>query len=184
VAIYAALLMSTAIPVRRGGVSGLDHDATIPPISQVLRLDLEPEELRSMCYHHVKGRNRFKQRSFYGETISADDLNYRRPRLCTAYLQKRSIWWAVWDLGLVVACPVHRCLLLNQCPACKGKLAWERPAVHKCRCGFDLLEINGEPADPDLVAISAIIYRAAQFTPARTAEIGVGDFNFPPNCCS
>ena len=32
-----------------------------------------------MCYHHVKGRNRFKQRSFYGEPISADDLNYRKP---------------------------------------------------------------------------------------------------------
>jgi hypothetical protein len=132
------------------------------------------EEWRSMCYHHVKGRNRFKQRSFYGETISADDLNYRRPRLCTACLRERSIWWAVWDLGLVVTCPRHRCLLLNQCPAC------QRPAVHKCRCGFDLREIIAEPADPDLVAINAIIYRAAQFTPARTAEIDVGDCNFPP----
>lgn len=161
-----------------GSVTGLDHDVTIPVLSCVLRL--EPEEWRSMCYHHVKGRNRFKQRSFCGETISADDLNYRRPRLCTACLRERSIWWAVWDLGLVVACPAHRCLLINQCPACKRRIAWERPAIHKCRCGFDLRESSAEPADPDLVAINTIVYRAARSTQAQTAEVDIGDLNFPP----
>jgi hypothetical protein len=58
-----------------GKVTGLDQDGAIKQLSHALRL--EPEEWRSMCYCYVKGRNRFKQRSFYGETISADDLNYR-----------------------------------------------------------------------------------------------------------
>ena len=89
-----------------GKVTGLDQDGAIKQLSYALRL--EPEAWRSMCYHHVKGQNRFKQRSFYGETISADDLNYRKPRLCTASLRERPIWWAVWDLGLIVACPEHR----------------------------------------------------------------------------
>jgi TniQ len=160
-----------------GDVGGLDHDAAIPPLSYVLRL--EPEEWRSICYHHIKGRTRFK-RSFHNQTISADDLNYRRPRLCAACLRERSIWWAVWDLGLVTACPVHRCLLLNQCPSCKRRITWERPAVHKCRCGFDVREISPEPADSDLVAISAIVYRAAQFTQTQTVEINLGEFDFPP----
>ena len=160
-----------------GNVGGLDHDAAIPPLSCVLRL--EPEEWRSICYHHIKGRTRFK-RSFHSQTISADDLNYRRPRLCAACLRERSIWWAVWDLGLVAACPVHRCLLLNQCPSCKRGIAWERPAVHKCRCGFDLREISPGPADSDLVAINAIVYRAAQSTQTQTVEIDLGEFDFPP----
>ena len=81
-----------------GRVTGLDQEAAIKQLSYTLRL--EPEEWRSMCYHHVKGRNRFKQRSFYGEAISADDLNYRKPRLCTACLRERPIWWAVWISGL------------------------------------------------------------------------------------
>jgi hypothetical protein len=89
-----------------GKVAGLDQDAAIKQLSHTLRL--EPEEWRSMCYHDVKGRNRFKQRSFYGDTISADDLNYQKPRLCPACLRERPIWWAVWDLGLIVACPEHR----------------------------------------------------------------------------
>jgi hypothetical protein len=161
-----------------GKVTGLDHDAAIQQLSYALRL--EPEEWRSMCYHRVSGRNRFKQRSFCGETISADDLNYRRPRLCTACLRERPIWWAVWDLGLIVACPIHRCLLLNQCPACKRRVVWERPAVYICRCGLDFRQVSAEPADLDLVAISAMVYRAARSTLARTSEVGVADFGFPP----
>ena len=161
-----------------GRVTGLDQDAAIKQLSYTLRLD--PEEWGSMCYHHVKGRNRFKQRSFYGEAISADDLNYRKPRLCTACLRDYPIWWAVWDLGLIVACPVHRCFLLNQCPACKREIVWERPAVHKCRCGLDLRQVSSEPADPGLVAINAIVCRAAKFTLAETAGVEVADFGFPP----
>jgi hypothetical protein len=158
---------------------GFDRDeATIKQLSYALRL--EPEEWRSMCYHHVTGQNRFKQRSFYGETVSADDLNFGSPRLCPACLRERSIWWAVWDLGLVVTCPVHRCILLNQCPACKRKVAWERPAVHKCRCGVDFRQLGAESADPDLVAINAIIYRAARSTLAQTAEADVTHLGFPP----
>jgi hypothetical protein len=161
-----------------GKVTGLDQDAAIKQLSYTLRL--EPEEWRSMCYHHVKGRHRFKQRSFYGEAISADDLNYRKPRLCTACLRDHSIWWAVWDLGLIVACPVHRCLLLDQCPACKRKTAWERPAVHECKCGLDFRQVSSEPADPGLVAINAIVFRAAKFTLAETVGLEVADFGFPP----
>ncbi len=161
-----------------GKVTGLDQDTAIKQLSYALRL--EPEEWRSMCYHHVKGRNRFKQRSFYGKTISADDLNYRKPRLCSACLQERPIWWAVWDLGLTVACPEHRCLLLNQCPACKRNIVWERPAVYKCRCGLDFRQVSSEPADPGLVAINAIVFRAAKSTLAETAGVDVAGFNFPP----
>lgn len=36
-----------------GKVTGLDQDGAIKQLSYTLRL--EPEEWRSMCYHHVKG---------------------------------------------------------------------------------------------------------------------------------
>ena len=132
-----------------------------------------------MCYRHIKGRDRFDQRAFCGERVSADDLNYGRPRLCPACLQACPIWWAVWDLGLVTACPIHRCLLLNQCPACKRKLAWQRPAVYKCRCGLDFRNLAPEAADSDLVAINAAIYRAAGFPAGEVAELDLTNYGFP-----
>ena len=157
--------------------SCLDREDTIKQLSYALRLD--PEEWRSMCYHHVKGRNRFKQRSFYGERVSADDLNYKRPRLCSACLRERPIWWAVWDLGIVVACPIHHCLLFNQCPTCKRRVAWRRPAVHKCRCGLDFRDLAPKAAGDSLVAIHAAIYRAAGFTARETARLDLADSGFP-----
>src|SRR5271157_4440854 len=159
--------------------SCLDREDTSEQLSYALRLD--PEEWRSMCYHHVKGQNRFKQRSFCGQRVSADDLNYKRPRLCSACLRDRPIWWAVWDLGIVVACPIHRSLLFNQCPACNRRVAWRRPAVHKCRCGLDFRDLTPKAADDSLVAIHAAIYRAAGFTARETARLDLADSGFPPD---
>lgn len=81
---------------------------------------------------------------------------------------------------LIVACPEHRCLLLNQCPACERNIAWERPAVYKCRCGLDFRQVSSEPADRGLVAINAIVFRATKSTLAETAGVDVADFNFAP----
>ena len=82
--ICAALLRSITIlvPFPLFGSPGcqkslLERADGVDQISHVLRL--EPEEWRAMCYRHVKGRNRFNQRLFYGERISADDLNYGSP---------------------------------------------------------------------------------------------------------
>jgi len=146
-------------------------------ISRMLRL--EPEEWEAMCYRHVKGRNRHNQRLFYGQRISADDLNYGCPRLCPACLRERPIWWAVWDLGLVTPCPIHGCLLLSQCPGCQRHLAWQRLAVHKCRCGLDFRDHAIEPADRGLVAINTAIYRAAGFPHGKAAELALTTCGFP-----
>ena len=91
--------------------SGLERDDSVKQIAHVLRL--EPEEWQTMHYRHIRGNNRFDERSFYGQRISDDDLNYDRPRICPGCLKESPIWWAVWDLGLVTTCPTHRCHLVN-----------------------------------------------------------------------
>lgn len=78
-----------------GKLAGLDQEAAISPLAHALRL--EPAEWRSMCYQHVKGRNRFKQRSFYGETISAYDLNYASSEESVGH------WWVQTRRGAKVA---------------------------------------------------------------------------------
>lgn len=165
--------------VRLAGLprNDLEHAEAYERISHLLRL--EPEDWQAMCYRRIPGRNRHNQRLFYGERISADDLNYRCPRLCPACLQGRQIWWAVWDLGLVTACPIHGCLLLGQCPGCRRRLAWQRLAVHKCRCGLDFRDLRIEPADRDLLAINTAIYRAAGFPRGKAAERALANCGFP-----
>jgi len=158
--------------------AGLDREDHGPLIAHVLRLELE--EWLAMSYRPVQGAGRFAQRMFCGRMVRADQFNYRRPRICPNCLGERPIWWAVWDLGLVAACPSHRCLLINQCPACGKDLAWRRPAVERCRCGADLRGVTGEAANPDLIAISTLIYHAAGFSPSTAAERELDDHYFPP----
>ncbi|PYS49292.1 MAG: hypothetical protein DMG13_23725, partial [Acidobacteria bacterium] len=158
--------------------AGLDRENRVEQIAHVLRLD--PEEWRAMCYRRIQRRDQFDQRLFYGKPISTDDLNYQRPRLCPACLRERPIWWAVWDLGLVAACPIHCCRLINVCPACNRRLTWQRSAVHKCRCGFDFRNFIPETVDRDLVAIHAVIHRAAGFPAGEVAERSIAEHGFPP----
>lgn len=146
-------------------------------ISRVLRL--EPEEWRQMCYRELAGRKGKRQRSFCGEYIKYSDLNYGYPRLCPACLRERPIWWAVWDLGLVTACPLHRCFLLHQCPNCGRKLLWQRPAVYVCHCGQDFRDLPAKDADKDVLAINTLIYRAAAFPVSDGVEQALSNYCFP-----
>jgi hypothetical protein len=59
-------------------------------------------------------------------------------------------------------------------------LAWQRQAVHQCRCGLDFRDVAPEPGDKELVAINAAIYRAAGFSPGNAAEVALASCGFPP----
>jgi hypothetical protein len=160
-----------------GPEAALEREDHARRIAHLLRL--EPEEWLAMCYRRFTrpGRSLW---SFYGKSISAYHLNFGKPRVCPACLREHSVWWAVWDLCLVAACPIHRCLLLDRCPSCKKTLAWQRPAAHECRCSLDLRTIATERADTDLVAINAVIYRAAGLSPGIGAEEELSRYGFPP----
>jgi len=156
--------------------AALEREDRARRIAHLLRL--EPQEWLAMCYRQVAGPGR-PQRFFCGKPVSANFLNFGKPRVCPACLREHSVWWAVWDLCLVAACPIHRCLLLDQCPGCKKTLAWQRPAVHECRSGLDLRTLVAEGADTDLVAINAVIYRAAGLSPGTAAEGELNRYDFP-----
>ncbi len=128
-------------------------------LAHALRLDVS--EWRRLCYMPVMGR--IEHRTFLGQIIGAHQLNYARPRICPECLREDPIWWAAWDLKLVSACPIHRCLLIDRCPSCRHKLTWRRRAVHECRCRQDLRDVEPEKAEDPLVTINAAIWSAAGF---------------------
>ena len=140
---------------------GLEREDRARRLANVLRLDVS-EWLR-LCYRPAKGKGRFQRRSFLGQVIGANHLNYRYPRVCPGCLRESPVWWAVWDLKLVSACPIHRCQLIDHCPACERKLTWHRRSMLECRCGFDLRKTEPEITEDNLLLINAAIYSAAGF---------------------
>ena len=63
-------------------------------------------------------------------------------RLCPACLQDSGIYFALWELPLMEACPLHHCALLTACPACSRTFHWQDwlPNWH-CQCGVDITTI-------------------------------------------
>lgn len=58
------------------------------------------------------------------------------PRLCPACIKGDGYHHLLWDLPLVSACPLHRCLLAERCQACGLLFTWRTlSSGWRCTCG-------------------------------------------------
>jgi hypothetical protein len=56
----------------------------------------------------------------------------------------------LWQIKICRTCPDHGCLLVESCEKCNEPLTWNRPAPHRCRCGFDLRDATRVCGDHDI----------------------------------
>ena len=159
----------------------IERDDRARQLAYTLRIEMA--DWMRIAYMPIKGAKRSCRRSFFGHIIGADRLNYCNPRVCCSCLKEQSMAWGVWDLGMVSACPIHRCLLIDRCPGCGHRLNRSRPAIHECKCGFDLRMARSEHADSILVTVNAAIYRAAGF-PYGTSHVDLISAKFEPTFLS
>jgi hypothetical protein len=83
--------------------------------------------------------------------------NGRRPRYCPACLASSPFWRALWDIGLLSACPKHRVGLLDSCGNCQKPLSWKRSHLICCDCGASLATMPSLRASSSCVAVSRYI---------------------------
>lgn len=72
-------------------------------------------------------------------------LNRAYPRVCPECLREHGHCAIIWDISLVVACPVHRQTLMDRCDYCQRALSWNRPRVGTCSCGVELAMSEPRP---------------------------------------
>lgn len=56
----------------------------------------------------------------------------------------------IWQIRICRTCPDHGCLLVESCEVCDEPLTWNRPAPHRCRCGFDLRDATRAYGNRDI----------------------------------
>ncbi|MDB9323933.1 TniQ family protein [Nodularia spumigena] len=78
-------------------------------------------------------------------------------KLCPYCLIELPYCRKIWDWDLVQACYLHQCVLVKKCPSCHKNIKWSRPAVTRCRCGFDFRSGQVETASSDQVNLSAYL---------------------------
>lgn len=74
----------------------------------------------------------------FGQIIPIFLIRSKEPKVCPKCLIENPYCRKVWELAAVTACPIHKCLLIETCPACNKKIDWNRHKVCECSCGFDL----------------------------------------------
>lgn len=75
----------------------------------------------------------------------------RKFRFCPECLQSQNIHLAFWDLPLVFACPIHRCMLVTHCQ-CGMPLAWTNLVLSwTCCCGKFLPSVTAGFAHRSLI---------------------------------
>lgn len=77
------------------------------------------------------------RRLFYGLTVPQYVIRPKHPKVCPQCLFEAAYIRRVWELALVTACPIHRCLLLDICPSCGKRITWSRNKVAVCPCKYD-----------------------------------------------
>lgn len=77
----------------------------------------------------------------------------------------------IWDLIPVTVCPIHRCLLLDECPNCKARITWLRTRVSYCRCEFDWREYAPPTVGEPELEVTKQIYRLCKLAPKEWRAI-------------
>ena len=99
---------------------------------------------------------------FRGQRVGQSVLERRgsaHRRLCPHCLDESPHHRAIWDLRYVAACPVHGCLLADECWSCGGALFWRGRDLTRCHCAAraDLRKsVAPHVAPRDLEATAAV----------------------------
>lgn len=105
-----------------------------------------------------------------GHTLHHQPFRLRRPAICCKCIDETGYIDACWDLDAFIACPRHRCLLVDSCATCKEALTWFRPGLSTCKCGAALSDTHVQLADPPTIALMNILWAKVHGKPLIELE--------------
>lgn len=79
-----------------------------------------------------------------------------KPRICPLCITDKNIHQIYWEMSLFTSCPLHNCLLIDECQKCGKHINTIRVNVSSCECGFDIKNSSISYVDGEF---SKYIYR-------------------------
>lgn len=96
---------------------------------------------------------------FFGLPVHRSFIRPAHPKVCPACLREASYCRRIWEYALITACPVHQCMLVDECPHCKRHIRWSRKEVSNCPCKFDWRETPTSSVQEYELNLARVIYR-------------------------
>lgn len=131
---------------REAGIGDIDKSCTavshkpidLSALARITSIDLA--ELESLRYSVDKRSSSTIGRLFYGFSIPQYVICPDHPKICPTCFIDSAHNRRIWELTPITACPLHKCMLVDECTNCTKRLSWVRREVCRCRCGFDFRE--------------------------------------------
>jgi hypothetical protein len=95
-----------------------------------------PAFIRSIGYH--LGAKKHGHYCLLWHAVRSRDLLFSRAKLCPECVEEKGFIEAYFDLAVMIACPVHKRMLVDVCSNCHQNLQWSRPGLLECSCGASL----------------------------------------------
>src|ERR1051325_11275075 len=113
---------------------------------------VEETSLSALLFLPTK-RNRLKFGDYlvFGHAVPRFVIKSNSHKVCPTCLLEFGYLRKIWDLVPVTTCSIHKCLLLDECPNCGGRLRFSRNRVSICRCEYDWRRARtAKVSDPEL----------------------------------
>lgn len=88
-------------------------------------------------------------------------IHTKKQKICPECFKKNRYIKKEWDLALLTVCPIHQCMLIDNCLNCQQYIRIHRKNFHRCDCGFNLLKSPIIPVSENESMLSKIIYSKA-----------------------
>lgn len=133
------------------------HSVGLTRLAQLA--NVEPGRLRALTYPPAGGAASAYRNLFFGRPVPKYVIRLRHPKVCPACLSESAYCRRMWELALVTACPIHRCILSDECPCCRKRIRWVRKDVSLCPCGFDWRATSPLHVEDSELEVSKQVYR-------------------------
>ena len=100
-----------------------------------------------------------REYNFYGAFLNRSIIRPHCPKVCPKCLKESGYARHVWDCSLATACPIHACMLIDNCPTCRRRIKCIRKSLSICPCGRDWREIDPQLLAADELAVSRRVYQ-------------------------
>ncbi|MBA3014899.1 MAG: TniQ family protein [Proteobacteria bacterium] len=140
-------------------------------------LGKDQSDLEPIAYSKNSGNN---SREFFilgkslGNSLKHYPLRLTKPSFCPHCVAETGHLDACWDINLSVACPKHKCQVINKCHICGKDLRWFRPGLLRCNCGALLSDSPRIEVNSPVTELMAILF-------AKIHGKSVSNINNPNN---
>jgi hypothetical protein len=120
---------------------------------------IEGDKLRRLPYSPVKAGGKRYNYSIFGNSVPPYMIRLRYPKICPCCLMESVYLRKIWELAAITVCPVHKSMLLDECPSCNKRITWSRNEISKCKCKFDWRECEPLIVGGEELKVAKQVYR-------------------------